>query len=42
LAEEEQLDMEEVLGGRVRRGPVAAETPAAPADAPVVDIAKSH
>jgi small subunit ribosomal protein S2 len=40
LAEEEELNMEEVLGGRVRRGPVSAETPA-PVDAPV-DIAKSH
>jgi hypothetical protein len=41
LAEEEQLDMEEVLGGRVRRGPVAVETPAS-VDVPAVDIAKSH
>jgi small subunit ribosomal protein S2 len=41
LAEEEQLDMEEVLGGRVRRGPVAVDTPA-PADVPVADVAKSR
>jgi small subunit ribosomal protein S2 len=40
LAEEEQLDMEEVLGGKVRKGPASEETPA-PA-VPEVDVAKSH
>jgi small subunit ribosomal protein S2 len=41
LAEEEQLDMEEVLGGKVRKGPASEETPA-PAVVPEVDVAKSH
>jgi small subunit ribosomal protein S2 len=40
LAEEEALDMEEVLGGKVRKAPAVAETPA---DAPPADLAaKSH
>ena len=30
LAEEEELDMEEVLGGRVRKGPATADAPATP------------
>jgi small subunit ribosomal protein S2 len=38
LAEEEELDMEKVLGGKVRRE--AVETPAeTPADAPAEDVA---
>jgi small subunit ribosomal protein S2 len=41
LAEEEQLDMEEVLGGKVRRGPEPADSPV-PTDVPEVDVAKSH
>jgi small subunit ribosomal protein S2 len=40
LAEEEQMDMEEVLGGKVRKGPETEETPA-PAVAAEVDVAKS-
>jgi small subunit ribosomal protein S2 len=39
LAEEEQLDMEEVLGGKVRKGPDIGETPAA---VPEADVAKSR
>ena len=40
LAEEEELDMEEVLGGKIRKGPAAAE---APSNVPEVDVAaKSH
>jgi small subunit ribosomal protein S2 len=41
LAEEEELDMEEVLGGRIRKGPAVAE---APVDVPELDVAahKGH
>ena len=40
LAEEEALNMEEVLGGRVRRGPATADTPA---EVPPADMAaKTH
>jgi len=44
LAEEEELDMEKVLGGKVRREAPAAESPAEPpADVPAEDVAaKSH
>ena len=45
LMEEEELNMEEVLGGKVRKGPAEAETPApeTPADVPEVDVAaESH
>jgi len=39
-AEEEELDMEEVLGGRVRKAPAAADTPA---ETPQADMAaKTH
>jgi small subunit ribosomal protein S2 len=36
LAEEEELDMEEVLGGRIRKGPAVAEPPAS---VPELDVA---
>jgi small subunit ribosomal protein S2 len=36
LAEEEQLNMEEVLGGKIRKGPAAAE---APSEVPEADVA---
>src|SRR5580765_526380 len=38
LAEEEQMNMEEVLGGKVRKAP-ESETPA---ETPVMDVAKAH
>jgi small subunit ribosomal protein S2 len=38
LAEEEQLNMEEVLGGKVRKAP-ESETPA---ETPAMDVAKAH
>jgi small subunit ribosomal protein S2 len=42
LAEEEELDMEKVLGGKVRREAEAAETPAeTPAEAPA-DVPKTE
>ncbi|PYP82583.1 MAG: 30S ribosomal protein S2 [Candidatus Angelobacter sp. Gp1-AA117] len=42
LAEEEQLNMEEVLGGKIRKAPVAATAPAE-VNEEVVDVAaKSH
>jgi small subunit ribosomal protein S2 len=40
LAEEEQLDMEKVLGGKVRKGPVAPES--TPVTVPEADVAKSR
>src|SRR5215467_7407836 len=36
LAEEEELDMEEVLGGKIRKAPAAAE---APSEVPELDVA---
>src|SRR5262249_38035228 len=41
LAEEEELDMEEVLGGKIRKAPAAAETAS---DVPELDVAahKTH
>jgi small subunit ribosomal protein S2 len=38
LAEEEQLNMEEVLGGKVRKAPESE----APAETPAMDVAKAH
>jgi small subunit ribosomal protein S2 len=39
LAEEEELNMEEVLGGKIRKAPVAAAAVETPAEVPELDVA---